>query len=538
MKAFVVPLLREFLYLLGVWRPKIDSSLEHAVDDFVRCNASHWPPLGSTGSRILVEGHLSDYGPNYLFRTALVARVVQESAGGGVVDVVANGHSYHWSIARRAYASFGIANWIFLGRRFLLLAPFLWSYAALVGLWEFRKLASPEAILGLHFGGIRVGDLVYDEVMRCEKAPTIRAVNRGVYRVLQRSLYYYFQYRLLLRRGTYQYYVATHTAYPEYGLLCRVALQNGVTVIETSDIQMSVYRSIGETDLPTYHQGINAAIRAELGVGRPMEHAVESARRRLRQRLNSEVDQIDAKKAYAGTIYDRRLLADTLGYVKTRRVGFILAHIFVDSPHLSSSMLYPDYYRWLEGTIARCALTEEMEWIVKPHPSCGLYGEQGMVESMVRSSGAANIHLCPADFNTGSLVQCADLILTVHGTAGLEYSCMGVPAILAGTPFYAGFGFAYEPRSVEEYEALLSSANDLPRLRDDQVERALQVFHIWENQFDWNNPIITTEVLSAVWGSGVPRDPVRAYALLTENLARTDPRTLKLWHFVHSALEQ
>jgi type II secretory pathway component PulJ len=103
--------------------------------------------------------------------------------------------------------------------------------------------------------------------------------------------------------------------------------------------------------------------------------------------------------------------------------------------------------------------------------------------------------------------------------------------IIAGTPFYAGFGFVYEPKSITEYQELIYKAVDLPRLSRDQVRQALHVFEIWENIFDWNNPIITTELLASVWGSGVERDLGRAYRILTKNLSNTDPRQTKLWQF-------
>src|SRR5690606_14337515 len=124
---------------------------------------------------------------------------------------------------------------------------------------------------------------------------------------------------------------------------------------------------------------------------------------------------------------------------------------------------------------------------------------------------APNIYMCPTDLNTRSLGDCADVILTVHGTVGLEYACLGVPTILAGTPFYAGFGFTHEPKSVEAYNTMVKNAAALECLSVEQTSLALQVFETWERQFDWNNPIVTTTVLAQVWGNGVPRDIEKAY---------------------------
>jgi len=306
-------------------------------------------------------------------------------------------------------------------------------------------------------------------------------------------------------------------------------------VIETSDIQMSVYTSIGDRDLPTYHQGINAQIRAALNNEQDIfEERQACAKESLRCRLSSKVKQIDAQKAYSGKIYSKQALRDAMGICGNGKIGFLAAHVFCDSPHLSSSMLHDDYYCWLIESINSCANADGIDWFVKPHPASALYGEQGMVEEVVREKGARNIHVCPYDLSTSSLCECADIILTVHGTIGIEYSCFGIPTILAGTPFYAGFGFTYEPKSIDEYNSMITNAASLDRLSASQVNMALQVYAIWERQFDWNNPIITSDVLAHVWGSGVPRDLEKAYDAIVENLRNNNPRDLKLWHFVRS----
>lgn len=534
MRLLVTPIIRESFFLLRAWRPAEQSHVA-AAQRFAEVNRQFWQPAPSGKQHILIEGHLAEYGPNYLFRTGLAAKAVQSVIGGGEVVVVVNGFSYHWQMARECYRSFGITHWVFLGRKFLLVTPFLALVAGLCAAWSFFSIRTPRQLLDLQHGGIKAGDLVYDEILRGTKQPTIQSVNWTAYKAMARSWYYYYQYHLLFSLKQYRYYIATHTAYSEYGLLCRVALQRGVTVIETSDIQMSTYDSIGEKNLPTYHQGINAEIRADLERCAETVSVREArARESLRRRLDSEIKQIDAQKAYSGKVYSKEMLREALGITGGSKIGFVAAHIFCDSPHLSSSMLHTDYYRWLAETIDCCAEARDMAWIVKPHPSCALYGEEGMVEALVRVKNASNIHMCPRNMNTSSLRDCADVILTVHGTVGLEYACLGIPTILAGTPFYAGFGFTHEPVSVDAYNGMVRNATALERLSTAQMSMALQVFDAWEGQFDWNNPIVTAAVLAHVWGNGVPRDIEKAYELLTQNLQDNNPRDLKLWHFSRS----
>lgn len=527
-------LMREIAFLLGIL-PPISAEHDEVIKSFIETNSKYWGKINEGGQNILIEGHLAEYGPNYLFRTAVAAKSIQEAVGTANIIVVVNGFSHEWQSARKAYASFGISRWVFLGSRFSLISlPILICATFLAG-FKFIRIKSPSGLLYINLGGIRVGDLIYDEVLRSTKQPTIRNIDYKVFKAILRSCYFYYQYQILFKLSTYDYYVATHTAYPQYGLLCRVALQHGTKVIETTDIQMSVYDTISDTILPTYHQGIHDAIYNHIQHGPDLDDwNNSSALSALKRRLDSNIQQIDAQKAYSGMVYGLSDLRSKLNISTNHRIGFILAHVFCDSPHLSTSMLFTDYYTWLVNTISFCADSAGISWIIKPHPSCSLYDEEGMVEDVVFRAGATNVHVCPTDFNTSSLRQCADVIVTVHGTAGLEYSCFGIPTILAGTPFYAGFGFTIEPQTVESYAMEIRRSGTLQRLNRDQLNMALRVFEAWEKQFDWENMIITPEVLAYVWGNGVDRDVSKAYRALTRNIEFNNPRDMKLWKFARS----
>jgi hypothetical protein len=523
--------LLEGFYLLRLWTPK-DSPHIEAARKFVEANNKLGWRVSHGNTKILLEGHLSDYGPNYMFRTALAAKAIEQTSGGAEIVVVVDGYSHQWRTAYECYRSFGIESWIYLGRRFILLRPFFISISLFRAFQYYFKLQKPLDILNLRFGRIKVGDLVYDQVLRNTKSPTIRNINFSVFFEIARSYFYFQEYDFLLKRSKFEYYIATHTAYPQYGLLCRLALAHDVKVLETTDIQTSLHNLFDPHNPPTYHGALHEALKQSLVEnGSQTEYLLENARNDLDKRFNSELNQIDAMKAFSGKVYKRQELLEKYGVPSSNKIGFILGHIFIDSPHLSKGMLYNDYYDWLVSTINCCAKSEGIVWIVKPHPSSDLYGEQGMVEALVNGAQTSNLFICPADLNTRSLANCADVVVTVHGTAGLEFACLGIPVIVAGTPFHAGFGIHHEPKSRDQYEECLLNAALIEPLSSEQVNLALCVFAQWNKEFDWNNPIITPDLLSCVWGSSRKRDLKLAYEIMTKNLQATDPRELKLWKF-------
>lgn len=532
----IATIVEKILYRLGLRTPP---RLDRAVAAFVAVNSKHWPAarVEQERGRVLIEGHLAEYGPNYSFRTAVAAKALQETRAWDI-DVVFNSYGSRWSSAKRVYRSFGIGNFIFLGgvRH---LAGNAWRRIAsfLAAARIMRTLAKPEDIVELRYGGVKVGDLIYDDTLKMSGLKTIARIDRNVAAALRRSYYYYLQYRAVFRRRRYRCYVATHTTYSEYGILCRVALACGVPVIETTDIQMSYHEGMSDDRLPTYHDGIRRAIVQELADPQADSPALyAAAEEALQKRLASQVRQLDTDRAFRGRVYTRPELCSALQIAPDAKIGFVLAHIFADSPHISCRMLYADYFQWLTRTFEICRRAADVTWVVKPHPSCDFHHEQGMVEKMVAALDAPNVKLCPPDLNTRSLESCADAVVTVHGTAGIEFACVGVPVILAGQPFFASFGFTIEPATIPDYERTLLGLRAIEPLSETQRRRAIQIFGVWERQFDWHNPIVTSEVLANVWGNERPRNLEAAYEVMTRNVSSEDPRRLRLWRFAQSVV--
>lgn len=532
----LLALARETLFMLGVWRPKLDRCLADSVAEFVLANKKYWQESPGTPATILVEGHLSQYGPNYLLRTAVAALALQEKIK-GEIEVIYDGYRHQWMLADQVYRSFGIHRGIHLGNLFFFRNIFFLVSALVFAIRLRTKLKSPDDILGIDFDSLRVGDLIYDDIIRSKRCHTVDRLDYKTIIAIVKSRYYYSQYTLLFRSRPYRFYVSTHSAYSEYGLLCRVALVNKVRVIETTDIQMSSFSQISNDGLPTYHEGIRRSIAQALDEpAQSLDILLDEARQSLGRRLNGDIAQLDVQKAFAGRLYSRSELCRELGSDPGHKIVFILAHVFSDSPHISSKTLYADYFQWLQQTLRVCATTEGITWVVKPHPSSDLYGESGAVAAMVRALGARDVFICPDRLNTKSIADSADAIVTVHGTAGLEFSCLGIPALLAGKPFYSGFGFTTDPATVADYEASLHALKDVSPLSPRQVETALQIYGLWNRQFDWDNPIISSELLALVWGSGRERNLAEAYRQMARSLRECNPRQLKLWAFAQSCV--
>ena len=128
-----------------------------------------------------------------------------------------------------------------------------------------------------------------------------------------------------------------------------------------------------------------------------------------------------------------------------------------------------------------------------------------------------NIFYVPDDFNTASIQETADVIITCQGTVGIEGGCMGIPVIATGKPFYAGFGFTLCPETRSEYYEMLHRCNSLKRLSDENIKMAMAVMGAFNRVKDDDKTIIDDEVCE-YGGYGKETDMERTYDKIIKNL--------------------
>ena len=92
-----------------------------------------------------------------------------------------------------------------------------------------------------------------------------------------------------------------------------------------------------------------------------------------------------------------------------------------------------------------------------------------------------HIHLIAYDDDISSLdfYNTIDGAVTVFGTAGLEISCMGKPAIVAGAAHYSQKGFTHDPSTIDEYYKLLKTADSIGQLSNEQQQLAMRYAYIY-----------------------------------------------------------
>ena len=470
---------------------------------FISLNTEKWKNSQKGNHKngyVLVEGFLASYGPNYLLRTGVISKAIEENKQ-LIPLVLFNNYLEYEKEKIKLYQSFDINN--FLSVKNFHASFFRQYYIKFIAKKFFHKVKEPKDLLKLKYKNIVFGDLLYDTILKdFPNESTIKKVSERELKYITQAINYITIYRKLLKKRNIKLFVATHTQFLMYGLLFRTCLSKNIPVIETTDIQFWFHKNNskdGSFSDTKFHEYMHRKIKE---ISKNEKILISDIDNILEDRFSAKFDQSDVRRAYKDKkTYNSNELRKKLNIDNENPFVYVFAHIFSDSPQIASRrLLFPDYYTWLEETIDFISKIDYINWIIKPHPAYIIYNEKGMVENLINKYKNSSVYLSPSDLNPVSVVETAKAIVTAQGTVGIEYSCMGVPVLLSGTPFYSGFGFTIEPNSIENYLSKLKEIDKVQKLSKNQIIQAKKVFGAFMKMQQTDTSIIDTNVLLAVWG--------------------------------------
>lgn len=446
-------------------------------------------PTSEGGRAVLVEGLLRT--PKNTAEKLLIAKCLCDRFGLSVVVLLKHAKKN----TNRNFALFrsaGVKEFISLEEcyfnLFVLLKAVAWAVGAL-----FRNRSAGD-ILSISVNGVYLGDLIYDSIIReNEKVFTVdRLYFWRDFLLLIRVVCYVKYYQKVFKDRQYSYAVTSHKGYLKYGALCKVAKLKCCDVILKD---MNLFKFYGQSEPIERHIMTPKSMDVEKNL--TSKNFLRQADEYIQKRLagSAENMDVDVVRAYQDKrSYTKEQLLDINNLPRRSKVVLVMPHAFSDSPHVGEGMSFFDYHHWLVETLKAIGRNRAVVGFVKPHPTSYCWGEEGAVESIISRMKISNVFVLPADFNTKSFSDLADLVVTCQGTIALEATCLGVPALISADGYFGGFDICTKINSREGYTAYLESVNwPLP---------------VPKNKCKLAKVVLLTEVLSRVHSSLVPFDDI------------------------------
>lgn len=316
----------------------------------------------------------------------------------------------------------------------------------------YATLLNKADIENIIVDGIWLGDLIYDSYLGKFHKPTIQISNPNFAQFLLEAIELYIFWRDYFDSHNIKAVIVSHCVYL-HAIPLRVAVSRGIDAFqinETHVYKLSADKLFAYTDHDEYHKDF-LNLPAEI-----QKKGIEKAKERVELRFSGQVgvDMSYSTKSAYGKFKEQRLIRKS---AKTK--VFVATHCFFDSPHAFGNNLFPDFYEWLIFLGEQSEKTDN-EWYIKTHPDF-LPGTMEVINTFLLKYSKWT--LLPADTSHHQIIaEGVDVALTCYGTIGFEYAALGIPTINASlnNPHIA-YGFNCHPKSIEEYEKLLSNLDGL-----------------------------------------------------------------------------
>lgn len=377
----------------------------------------------------------------------------------------------------------------------------------------FFEEPSHEKLERLSVNGVIVGDLIYDEYLRTRLLPTIDLDSRDFREFLVRSLTLVYNWMSFFSRNQVISVVSTDVYLQS--VPARIAHVYGIdsfVVDSTSTFTYRLSRSRSRTrdqyrDYPKLFSKLDRV---------DQKLALEKAEGSINNRLvsGSSDPLVNNKSAWTNDYIGRQIEEhDGLNIL-------VAAHDFSDSPH-SAFHFYPDFYVWLER-LGEIAESSRHKWYVKTHSDAS---SETLLAVSDLTARFPKLQLVDKNTSHKQLIQeGVSLALTVLGTIGVEYASQGLPVINATKQHtHMGYSFNINPKSRDEYEAILRGFEGLDHVSHD-INHAQVLEYIFMHRFYNRKSLIyswpfVTEKLSR-HSSYLVRSPKRLKDTIVDVFAR------------------
>lgn len=450
---------------------------KETVNEFININKTKWDNSSSGVKRevILINLSMVRMQVAWVIPKLLFAKGIEEKTGATPVAIT-------WSnneLLKSFFASFGIEHISLddLCNSDKLLG--IKAFAKTLGVVLFGK--SPERIKSIKVSGCKVGLDIYEDILRTSSLSTLRTCRNKV--AIKKTIHILWAIYALMKFGKknkISYAIVDDLAYHE-GAFIKIFKALGAKVIASSNVGYESVKLKEDGCILRRAQG-DRLDYIKLVDSVTEDNVLQTEELLIARFAGKSGREID-RGAFAGKkIMSKEEMQDLLGLDKNKKTIVIMAHTFTDAVYNYGLYYFKDYYDWLEKTLEIAETVEDVNWVLKPHPTRSAYNEsEDSIEKMFDRHKKANIFWTGDDISGESIKNISDAIVTIGGNAGAEYACFGIPAIIVGEPWYSRFGYTIEPSTYEEYKKVLINAKDIKPLDDNQIKTAKKLFYIRNN---------------------------------------------------------
>ncbi len=315
--------------------------------------------------------------------------------------------------------------------------------SAVVAFKIFIKIQQKKNLLDISIEKIPIGDLVCASYIRFREMPTVNYKDPFLFYLLYKILCIHKFLSKFFENKNIEFYITSYTSYIQHGYIARYLIARGVKVYSLGNI-----RPIAKFHLPLdyahrlrcYEFKDNIASYENINELRMM------ATKALEQRFSGAND-------FAMFYMKVNSYTGQSIKIENKVDGVLFLHDFFDGPSDNGFYLFDDIYSWADHTIG-VIQDNELKIAVKPHPN---QRPESLKIVDILKNKYPNVSWISSDTSNYSIMQEIVGGISIFGSILYELGYFEKVAISAGDHPGSYFGFAYQPQSIAEYDAMIKN---------------------------------------------------------------------------------
>lgn len=320
-----------------------------------------------------------------------------------------------------------------------------------------EKLKTGADVLTAEWPGGVPGNVVYDDLLRRQRASTLDLSHPKMMAWLTEFCLAGQRAKVMLETNKVGLVVLSHLFPLQHAAIACTAIASGIPVILIYS-GVGTFRAIRVTEIESFYRYSNLPSTEGLKQWPPekLEELGDVGRAYLAERVAGNATDLGALFAFAGESgqLTREKVCAHFGWPVDRPIIAIYTSQWFDTPHAYGMKNFQDFLDWTEVTLEAIRNNTQASWLLKPHPIEKWYGGVALKDVLPKPL-PDHIGLTE-DWNGSDLNAICDGLVTVHGTAGLEFAAVKKPVLLAERGWYGDFGVGILPTGRSDYIDLLS----------------------------------------------------------------------------------
>ena len=347
---------------------------------------------------------------------------------------------------------------------------------------ELFKIKDGITLESYSIKNIYIGKHIYDYILIRNKIPTIKKLSIINRLEIALCLYYFYLIDNLIIKHNIKSLVTLDNVYVE-GIVFELARFYDLKMYTGFDINLLTLHLYETQKDYEYHcrtpdeKYISKIFRSKIYNQEALDFA--------KNRFSGKQNQHDAKRAFSNSkeiLSKQRIITDYNLDINSEIV-LVLPHVFCDAPHAYPSVFYQDYEHWLIDTLNILNKNNDLNILIKEHPSAELYKEKGYLKTLLENHNLSNVKLVSNQLNSKSLLNSVDYMITCGGTSGMEYAFHGIPVIIASSPPYGNFSFVNKANNLEDYHKMLRNIEKMVKPSKDEQLLASKLLYLFFDDY-------------------------------------------------------